>query len=138
LHNEFYSYTYQMKKYLEAQDNRISHLEAEIQELRTQIAQLEKKPSVNVERLEYKFDQMKVETLEGTLNIGLNPGELGQMDEFAVNGIPPNATPFQFPGREEMIMEINTGILENIDDMINQTEKQSGASLDPSYRIYQK
>ena len=34
--------------------------------------------------LEYKFDQLKVETLEGTLNIGLNPTDLQGIEDFSV------------------------------------------------------
>ena len=40
------------------------------------ITELQSRPSVHVEKLEYKFDQLKVEKLEGTLNIGLNPTDL--------------------------------------------------------------
>ena len=34
--------------------------------------------------MEYKFDQLKVETLEGTLNIGLNPSDLQGIEDFSV------------------------------------------------------
>ena len=34
---------------------------------------LKEAPSTKIDRIEYKFDQLKIETLEGTLNIGLNP-----------------------------------------------------------------
>ena len=34
--------------------------------------------------LEYKFDQLKVETLEGTLNIGLNPSDLQGIEDFSI------------------------------------------------------
>ena len=34
--------------------------------------------------MEYKFDQLKVETLEGTLNIGLNPSDLQAIEDFSV------------------------------------------------------
>jgi len=33
-----------------------------------------------LEKIEYKFDQLKVETLEGTLSIGLSPTELAKHD----------------------------------------------------------
>ncbi|KIL47367.1 spore germination protein GerPC [Jeotgalibacillus campisalis] len=36
--------------------------------------------SVHIEKIEYKFDQLKVETLEGTLSIGLSPSDLYKQD----------------------------------------------------------
>lgn len=34
--------------------------------------------TIHIEKIEYKFDQLKVETLEGTLSIGLSPTELAK------------------------------------------------------------
>lgn len=46
--------------------------------------ELKNKPYTNIERVEYKFDQLKIETLEGVLNIGLNPTDPGSIDQFDV------------------------------------------------------
>ncbi len=69
---------------LQAQENRIAALEHTIQKLQEEMKQLKEKPSIQVDKIEYKFDQLKVETLEGTLNIGLNPSDLANIEDFAV------------------------------------------------------
>ncbi|MDQ0217571.1 hypothetical protein ELQ35_06470 [Peribacillus cavernae] len=137
MQNEFYSYTYQMQRYLAAQDNRIAQLESAIQDLLKEMEELKNRRAVNVEKIEYKFDQLKVETLDGTLNIGLNPNDLGQLDEFTVNGASPGG-PYLFPERDIMIKEISSTIHENMDEMIAESERNSGNRLDPSYQEFIK
>ena len=62
-----------MQAYIYQQDKVLRDLQKKIQTIEETVSDLKKRPSVKVERMEYKFDQLKVETLEGTLNIGLNP-----------------------------------------------------------------
>jgi spore germination protein PC len=137
LQNEFYSYTVQMQKYLAVQDNRIAQLESALQALMNEMNEMKNKPAVNVERIEYKFDQLKVETLEGTLNIGLNPNDLRQLDEFTVNGASPGA-PYLFPERDAMIQDISHNIYSEMDEMIAESEANTGIPVDPSYREFIK
>lgn len=42
------------------------------------------KPTTNIERIDYQFDQLKIERLEGTLNIGLNPSDPNSVQNFEV------------------------------------------------------
>ena len=135
--NEFYSYTIQMQKYLAAQNKRIENLESTVQSLLEQLEQLKAKPTVNVERIEYKFDQLKVETLEGTLNIGLNPKDLSNIEELAVPSSNPSTfEPYMFPARNELIQDIQNHILTNLDTLIADTESEINAKLDPSYHEF--
>ncbi|MGX6442292.1 spore germination protein GerPC [Neobacillus sp. K501] len=69
---------------LQSQENKIAALEKTIQKMHEEIKQLKEKPHIQVDKIEYKFDQLKVETLEGTLNIGLNPSDLSSIEDFAV------------------------------------------------------
>lgn len=63
----------------------IHRLEYTVGELQKQLKQLndrleiaEAKPSYNIESIEYHFDQLKVEQLDGTLNIGMSaPAAMG-------------------------------------------------------------
>ena len=95
-----------MQRYLEAQEQRILQLEQEIKRLSEEVSNLKNKPPIRVDKIEYKFDQLKVESLNGTLNIGLNPNDLNNIDEFAVNNQSTQATPFPFPERESIINEM--------------------------------
>ncbi|MBD2869522.1 spore germination protein GerPC [Paenibacillus arenilitoris] len=75
---------------LKAQQERIDGLESQLAELCEKIKQLEAKPTYNIESIEYHFDQLKVEKLDGTLNIGMTaPGDgdesfPGTVDQLAV------------------------------------------------------
>lgn len=68
----------------------IHQLYKSIDDLKTEIREIKEKPATNIERVEYKFDQLKVETLEGTLNIGLTPnvnssGDTSSIEDFSVD-----------------------------------------------------
>jgi spore germination protein PC len=58
-------------------DRKLDEIMQELQAIRSQ------KP-VNVERIEYKFDQLKVEKLDGTLNIGITPDNAKSIEQFAI------------------------------------------------------
>lgn len=71
--------------YVQTQEHRISQLEKSVIELTKKLQQDRTKTPISVGTIEYKFDQLKVETLEGTLNIGLNPADLEGIDELSVH-----------------------------------------------------
>ncbi|MGG7618467.1 spore germination protein GerPC [Bacillus coreaensis] len=84
MNNEFYEYLRQLHQLVESQEHRIRALERNVLQMQKEISQLKERPPVHVDRIEYKFDQLKVESLDGTLNIGLNPSDLQGIDEFSV------------------------------------------------------
>lgn len=133
MQNDFYSYTVQMQRYLETQDYRIQMLENELALMKTKLAELQNKPAVNVERIEYKFDQLKVETLEGTLNIGLNPSDLSNIEELAINSANPPLQPYVFPNRQQFVEDISAAIAAEMDELIQDTAEQQRENLDPSF-----
>ncbi len=82
---QFYHYGDQMQSYLQYLEKRIVSLEQTVTELTKELTELKNRPTVRVDRIEYSFDQLKVETLDGTLNIGLNPADLQKIEELAIN-----------------------------------------------------
>lgn len=58
-------------------DRKLDEIMQELQAIRSQ------KP-VNVEKIEYNFDQLKVEKLDGTLNIGITPDNAKSIEQFAI------------------------------------------------------
>jgi spore germination protein PC len=88
MYQDYYQYLQSLQMYIQAQEKRITSLEQTIQKMREEIKQLNEKKTIHVDKIEYKFDQLKVETLEGTLNIGLNPSDLSAIEDFSV----PNQT----------------------------------------------
>ncbi|PGV46027.1 spore germination protein GerPC [Bacillus sp. AFS037270] len=84
MYQDLNQYLQWMQMYIQAQEKRIAALEQAIQDLQKDFKQVKEKPTIHVDRIEYSFDQLKVETLEGTLNIGLNPNDLSNIEDFAV------------------------------------------------------
>ncbi len=125
----------QLYLFIERQQKEITFLRQSIQSLSNELKQVKEKPNVTVERLEYKFDQLKVETLEGTLNIGINPADLNSVEDFSV---PPGSTETQTFVRhpnlyDETLEKLNHYIDHELDTLIKDTETQVGRTLDEPY-----
>ena len=80
--NSWEEYIYQLHNYIRDQDKRIKDLEERINQLESNN---NKGNQTTIEKLEYHFDQLKIERLDGTLHIGLSPEELGVTDDFSIN-----------------------------------------------------
>ncbi|MEI4831490.1 spore germination protein GerPC [Bacillus sp. FJAT-53711] len=70
---DIYIYLQQLQQFIQQQQEKINALETQLAQLTEQIEELKQRPSSSIGKVEYKFDQLKVENLNGTLNIGLNP-----------------------------------------------------------------
>lgn len=84
MYQDYSQYLQWLQRCIQAQEQRILTLENALQKMREDIKLVNEKQAVHIDKIEYKFDQLKVETLEGTLNIGLNPSELSGIEDFAV------------------------------------------------------
>lgn len=85
MNQDVFSYLRQLHQYIEAQQMRILMLEKSLKDLKQEVEQLQKRPPVHVEKIEYQFDQLKVETLDGVLNIGLSPNDPGNLENLEIN-----------------------------------------------------
>ena len=126
---------------IQAHEQRIAVLEQTINKLQQQIKQVQEKPMVHVDRIEYKFDQLKVETLEGTLNIGLNPNDLSGIEDFAVQNQTLN-TPLSSKEQMQRSMEIEKIIYEYLETdlplIINDAQNQLSIQPNDSYLSFIK
>ncbi len=88
--HELYAYLEKMNQVLYSQQDQITNLQALVHQLNQEVSQLKReKPekSVHIDKIEYHFDQLKVEELKGTLSIGFSPRSLSdQIEELNVNG----------------------------------------------------
>jgi spore germination protein PC len=129
---------------LEAQQRKIDYLELKIEELQNGFNTLKQENAGKVERIEYKFDQLKVERLEGTLNIGITPSggiEPSSIEDFSINrntiDVSNATTPQQNPVVFENIKRdvhhyLNTGCY----DVMTSLERQYNYQLDGPYRDF--
>ncbi|TKC18230.1 spore germination protein GerPC [Robertmurraya kyonggiensis] len=81
MNQELYTYLQQMHTFIQTQEQRIAELEKTVHALSSELEEVKARPPIQVGTIEYKFDQLKVESLEGTLNIGLNPADIEQQIE---------------------------------------------------------
>lgn len=82
------SYFQKLNDYLAWQTERIRFLETRLNQLAQEVEALKSQRAVHIDRIEYNFDQLKVDKLEGTLNVGLSPAGLGDksLDDVSVGG----------------------------------------------------
>jgi spore germination protein PC len=134
---EVYDYIQRLHCFVESQDTKIKHLEKLVQSLINDINELKCKPSIQVEKIEYKFDQLKVETLEGTLNIGFNPTDLQGIEDFEIEGKQMGGDQ-NVPGIQvQSTLRVEEHILQNIetdvDTIIQQFEHEKQVKIEESY-----
>lgn len=121
---------------LQAQENRIAALEQIVQKMQEEIKHIKDKPSIQVDKIEYKFDQLKVEKLDGTLNIGLNPSDLENIEDFAVQNQSLN-TPIHPKAQMHRSMKIEESIYQYLETelpaIFKDIQNQLNIRLDDSY-----
>jgi spore germination protein PC len=131
-----YDYLIKLQHYLSWQTQKIIKLEKKIAELENELMNVRKLPQTTIEKIEYKFDQLKVETLEGTLNIGLTPNGTEAIEDFAVNPekvIIPQPQPIMFRNIQTKVNDYLTNECENI---LKSIEERYSQRLDDTYRQF--
>jgi spore germination protein PC len=139
---EFYEYIRQLHLFVESQATKIKTLESLVQSLASDLNDLKSKPTIKVDKIEYKFDQLKVETLEGTLNIGLNPSDLQAIEDFAIEGKQAVSHPFGPANQFQSTLRIEELLLQNIDSevesIIQRYNQENQVNIDESYVAFIK
>jgi spore germination protein PC len=69
------------------QMHRIEQAEKKIMRLETEVAELKQQRQIHVENINYHFDQLKIEQLEGILNIGISPENGKSIEDLAFQTI---------------------------------------------------
>jgi spore germination protein PC len=109
---------------LEYQQQAIRKLEEDVKRLKEELTEAKHQAPIRVDRIEYKFDQLKVERLEGTLNIGLTPSDLEKIDELAINNHTPPG-PFLFPSRDEFVHQLTSEVLLDLNNQKDEIFKRA-------------
>ncbi|MFM9281236.1 spore germination protein GerPC [Paenibacillus jiagnxiensis] len=76
----------QINHALRWQHDKIFHLENEISALKKQLQELQSMPRQHIEKIDYNFEQLKVENLNGTLIIGISPNDQGTVEDLWTAG----------------------------------------------------
>lgn len=135
-------YSDSTQQVLENHQRRIKYLEREVSGLKNLVEQLQARPPINVERIEYRFDQLKVDTLEGTLHVGLTAQDLQNSIEDFHPGIhatpPPQVDPKNIVIKDQIEQGLRQFMENSIPEMITDTQTQLGLNHDPSYADFIK
>lgn len=141
MYQDLYQYLQWLQMCIQAQEKRIAALENTVQKLQNQLKQIQEKPTIHVDTIEYKFDQLKVETLEGTLNIGLNPNDLSGIEDFAVEN-QSLKTPFSPKHQMRISMKIEESIRDylqtDLPQIIDETQRTLSIPPNESYLSFIK
>ncbi|WP_299091821.1 spore germination protein GerPC [uncultured Metabacillus sp.] len=136
--NDLFKYIWQLHQYIQHQDQRILQLNHMIRDLKKDVEKIKSQPVTNVEKIEYKFDQLKVEQLDGTLNIGLKPSTPDQIDNFDVQQKGMNINGVQQQLREQLFRQCNEEINQFLNTdcvgFIEQAGQQFDLRLDEPHR----
>ncbi|WP_088066478.1 spore germination protein GerPC [Gottfriedia luciferensis] len=120
---------YEQSLMIEQLQNRIAQLEATVHEL-------SQRPETRIDRIEYKFDQLKVENLNGTLTIGLNPLHAPKFEDLTVENQQIDIKPDNHMKALRAYIEdrINFHLKDEALETILQLEAELRVSVDDYYR----
>ncbi|WP_340003446.1 spore germination protein GerPC [Paenibacillus sp. FSL K6-0276] len=127
-------YVQQVFNALRVQSEKIQLLEKQLQDLQGDIDSIKNNKTASIGPINYHFEQLKIEKLEGTLNIGITPNEGNNLDEAIVNGKPLGA---QEAGTTALSDKIRPQILkyvqEEVPSQFSRLEREQNLSIDEQY-----
>lgn len=122
------SLIHESNQLLRWQAEKIIQLEKELVSIKEQLQMLHSSPRTNIERIEYNFEQLKVESLEGTLTIGISHGLSGSIEDLWVNNQHSEDVTLGSDSDKDMMNRIREDVYQYIRDNIpSVVDKQSEA-----------
>ncbi|MFD1361024.1 spore germination protein GerPC [Lentibacillus salinarum] len=119
--NGWNQYIYNLYQRIDEQERTIRSLDTRIQQLENHTDQQHHQ---GLEKIEYHFDQLKIENLNGTLHIGLAPDDLKSIDDFSVPETGNSAV------KQQLLPDLNTYLRENGEHLIRDLAHQHHVPMD--------
>ncbi|MDN4075194.1 MULTISPECIES: spore germination protein GerPC [Fictibacillus] len=139
-YNQYY-YIQQMQGQLQCLQDKVCELEKQIEELTKDMKKVKDQPTTQIQ---YSFDQLKIERLDGTLNIGLSSESDGKnmVEDFTVGGESIAVGGSKPPQSAMSSSREYTEIMANLEEYMNieapeditKIEEEQEHKLDESYR----
>ncbi|TRM11875.1 hypothetical protein FH966_09370 [Lentibacillus cibarius] len=124
--NNWNDYIYYLHQRIDEQDRFIRSLESRMQAIENDNNQ---KKEQTVEKVEYNFDQLKIEKLDGTLHIGLSPNDLKDIEDLSV------PDPGKSSLHRQLLTELNGYLNNNGEQLIREMAAQyqiAPETIDPA------
>lgn len=123
---------------LERQERQIQGLEMMLQQLNRDMQEIKGRPTTSIDQISYNFDQLKVQTLEGTLNIGLNPSDPEPIENFEVIQKGQHVGVLQREHSNDIFDQARDQLLAYLSEdsihTVEELEKRYGKKLDEGHR----
>jgi spore germination protein PC len=105
----------QLIQHMNWQSQKLLQLEQSLQNILHEIETLKKQPTSIVDKINYQFDQLKIEKLEGTLNIGISPNPGKSIEDFSIDGQTLNERSVEFNQETNYFRQIQKNINHYLD-----------------------
>ncbi len=129
-------YVQQIFNELRTQALKLQQLEKLLEELQKDVETLKNNKSAAIGPINYHFEQLKIEKLEGTLNIGITPNDGNNLDEAVVNGqtIGSQSEDAEKQALSEKIRPPLVAYLQNeVPEQFVRRAKERNANINPQY-----
>jgi len=136
---ELMQYFQQMSDFLLAQSKKLEYMQHQLDQLHQGMSEWKEKQVPNVIKNEYHFDLLKVEKLEGTLNIGLNPkGNDSPISDMSIGSGQEGQA--QEESGQPLFERVQKAVYRFLDKdaykLLQRIEEECGYPLDPAYRKF--
>jgi spore germination protein PC len=140
MHEQNNYYLSKLQQMIEVQNDKIKELEHQIKELKKQVKEMASKPQT----VEYKFEQLKVEKLDGTLHIGIGHSAESKdlIEQFNIGQntvqMPGDMkrSVIENPNYREMIKAMDEFFVKEAPVYLQSLETKINVPLDESYRVF--
>jgi spore germination protein PC len=121
---------------LQQAEQQLTQMSEKVSSLQKQLDEIKSKPPLHIE---YHFDQLKVNHLEGTLNVGLTPQGIQDLESFDVpSAAAMNPQPIASEEPEPPISDLQTEMFDYMNHhsyrLLVELEKEWGVQLESSHR----
>lgn len=116
------------------QQEKLNGLNEKMKEMEKAIDELKNRSFVRVDRIEYHFDQLKVEKLEGALHIGIMPDAGKSIEELVVNQQEVGLKPAQEQPHADVRADIDAYLKNELPQAIESLEAECRFPLGADYR----
>lgn len=115
--------------------DRLKRIEERLERHGERLEAVERKPTHAVEKIEYRFDQLKIESLQGTLHIGVKPEDVKSEPIWSLGdaAMPePIVTPAaETPSFVAMHADVHRYVTEVVPPLLGRWCEEAGVELEP-------
>lgn len=129
--NDWNHFIYDLHQTNRKHDQKMKELEEKINLLEQM---MQEKGKSSIDRIEYHFDQLKIENLNGALHIGLSPSDLANMEGLEEGNLTNGKMPM-YPGspKQELLSNLTSYLHEKGPEMMRNLAKKYNKQVDENY-----